>query len=65
MERGLRPAVQYVVLLLVLGESHVGIIPRPEIDESAADVLCPASSGVGEERELGVGLARLGRETKI
>lgn len=51
--------VQVVLLLQVLLEGRLGVDPRAEVVQSAADFLGPAACGVGEEREIGVGLGGL------
>ena len=49
-----------VLPFLVFRHGAVGIVPRAEIVELAAYLLRPTSCRVGDEGEVGVGLARLG-----
>src|SRR5262249_11212197 len=60
---GLLAGVQRVLLFQVLRQGRVGVSPRPEIVEFAADLLGPVPGRVREEREFGAwfrGLARPG-----
>src|SRR5205807_1725938 len=55
----LLPSVQCVLLFQVSSQGAVGVIPRAEVDHTAADLLRPALGGVREEGEVVVRLGRL------
>src|SRR5262249_44922018 len=57
----LAASMQVVLLFQVLRQGAVGVVPRAEVMELAADLLRPDACGVGVKREVGVGLLRVGR----
>jgi len=61
----LAAGVERVFLPQVLREGAVRVIPRAEVMELPPDLLAPVAGGVGGERELGIGLAGLGRLARI
>src|SRR5262249_41411448 len=51
--------IQVIALLLVAVQCGLGICPRTEIEQLAANLLCPALRGVGKEWKIGVRLGGL------
>lgn len=59
------PGVQVLLLILLLLERGVGIGQGTEIVQLTPNLLCAIPGGVGEESEVGSGLARFGRRGRM